>query len=66
MAGVNIGSMQISLGLDLKGFESQMKGIRRRFGRLSGQLKMAGRDLTTALTLPMAAIGIGATKLAVD
>ena len=66
MAGVKLGSMEIVLGLDLKNFERQMKGIRRKFGRLSGQLKMAGRDLTQALTLPLAAIGVGATKLAVD
>ena len=66
MAGVKLGSMEIVLGLDLKNFSRQMKGIRRKFGRLSGQLKMAGRDLTQALTLPLAAIGVGATKLAVD
>ena len=63
---VNIGGMNITLGLDLSKFEKQMKGIRRRFGRLSGQLRMAGRDLTTAITAPLAGIGILATKAAID
>ena len=63
---VNIGGMNITLGLDLSKFEKQMKGIRRRFGRLSGQLRMAGRDLTTAITAPLAGVGILATKAAID
>ena len=63
---VNIGGMNITLGLDLSKFEKQMKGIRRRFGRLSGQLRMAGGDLTRALTVPLAGIGILATKAAID
>ena len=63
---VNIGGMNITLGLDLSKFQKQMKGIRRRFGRLSGQLRMAGGDLTRALTVPLAGIGILATKAAID
>jgi hypothetical protein len=29
---VNLGSMNITLGLDLSKFEKSMKGVRRRFG----------------------------------
>ena len=63
---VNIGGMNITLGLDLSKFEKQMKGIRRRFGRLSGQLRMAGQDLTRAITVPLAGVGILASKAAID
>jgi len=63
---VNLGSMNITLGLDLSKFEKSMKGVRRRFGRLSGQLKMAGRDLTAAISAPLAGVGLLATKTAID
>ena len=63
---VNIGGMNITLGLDLSKFEKQMKGIRRRFGRLSSQLRMAGQDLTRAITVPLAGVGILASKAAID
>ena len=63
---VNLGSMNITLGLDLSKFEKQLKGVRRRFGRLSGQLKMAGRDLTAAISAPLIGVGLLATKTAID
>ncbi len=63
---VNLGSMNITLGLDLSKFEKSMKGVRRRFGRLSGQLKMAGRDLTAAISAPLIGVGLLATKTAID
>ena len=63
---VNLGSMNITLGLDLSKFEKSMKGVRRRFGRLSGQLKMAGRDLTAAISAPLLGVGLLATKTAID
>ena len=63
---VNIGGMNITLGLDLSKFEKQMKGIRRRFGRLSSQLRMAGQDLTRPITVPLAGVGILASKAAID
>lgn len=48
----NIGYLQVILGLNTAGFSSGLKTV--------------GRQMTTSLTLPLAAVGAGAVKMATD
>ena len=59
-------TLSIRLGLNDKQFQSALRGVRKSIKKLPGQMKQVGSSMTRSLTLPLAALGAGAVKLASD
>ena len=55
-----------AFGADLSELEKGWKRIDYKLGKLSSSLQKTGRAMTTAFTVPLAAIGAAATKSALD
>jgi hypothetical protein len=58
--------LKVRISADLKNFESNMKKVSSRLSQVGSDFKSVGRTLSTRFTVPLAAAGIGAIKLASD
>ena len=65
MAG-NIGKIKIGLGLNLKGLRKDLRRSAYMLNRQATKFKQIGSAMSSAITLPLAGIGIAGAKLAVD
>jgi len=54
------------LGLDPRDFNKKLKGAQRRLAKTASKFKELGRTLTAGVTIPLAGIGILATKQFAD
>lgn len=61
-----IAELNIRLGLLTKDFDRQLRGMERKLQRSADKLSRIGNDLSTAISLPLAGIGIAAIKSAGD
>ena len=65
MAG-NIGKIKIGLGLNLTGLRKDLNRSAYMLKRQAAKFKQIGSAMSSAITLPLAGIGIAGAKLAVD
>lgn len=63
---VTVGELVAILGADIRGFDAAMKRAGDRMQSLGNQFTNIGGQLTRAVTLPLAGIGIAATKASAD
>ena len=66
MARQTIGNLVINVLLNARKLESGLRKMERRLSRSGRRIQNLGRNLTTGLSLPIAAAGLAATKAAVD
>ena len=73
MATGLIGALRVTLGIDASQFQAgtskakaELRGFQREFSRTGKKLQNLGRDMTTYLTVPIAAVGAGVIKMAAD
>ena len=61
-----LAELNVRIGAIYKDFDKSLKGIERSMMRFSGRISQVGNDMTTALTLPLAAFGAKAIQAAAD
>ena len=66
MARRTVGNLVVNVLLNAAKFESGLRRMERSLNRQGRRLQSIGRNMTTGLTLPLAAAGIAAGKMAVD
>ena len=59
-------TLSVKLSLNDKQFQTGLRKATRSLGKFSRSLKNTGKDLSTQFTLPIAAAGFGAIKMASD
>ena len=64
MAKKSIGLLNIVFGADLRGFDRAMKKAQKSIAKFSTKMRNVGKKLTTNVTLPIIALGVGAVKMA--
>ena len=62
MASKAIGFLNFKFGADLGGFEKAMKKAQRKLKKFGKSVEKTGKNLTTSLTLPIAALGVASIK----
>lgn len=66
MPGATLGALNVLVGADISDFSKGFDEVNKRLKKASRRMKSVGETMTRSLTLPIAAVGIAATKLAVD
>ncbi len=61
-----IRSLVVKVGADTKQFQSEMKNISKDLGKAGKKISQAGKNMTMGVTLPAAAAGAAAFKMAAD
>ena len=62
MASKAIGFLNFKFGADLSGFEKAMKKAQKKLKKFGKSVEKTGKNLTTSLTLPIAALGVASIK----
>lgn len=62
----SIAQVTVRFGVDLKDFTTKMQKATKEIQALGRQMQSTGRNLTRNITLPIAGLGVAATKLAID
>lgn len=65
MAG-KLGNLIIGIGLDLKGLSKDLNRVSYKLNRQASKLKSAGSAMSSAITLPLLAIGATGIKMSLD
>ena len=65
MAG-KLGNLIIGIGLDLKGLSKDLNRVSYKLNRQASKLKSAGATMSSAITLPLLAIGATGIKMSLD
>ena len=65
MAG-KLGNLIIGIGLDLKGLSRDLNRVSYKLNRQASKLKSAGSAMSSAITLPLLAIGATGIKMSLD
>jgi tape measure domain-containing protein len=58
--------LNVTLGLVIKDFQKNLKNAERSLRRTSSQFQSIGNDLTAAISLPVAGLGVSALKASAD
>lgn len=66
MASAVIGALRVNLGIDTAEFWDGLNDAQRALGKVGGGLKSVGQNLSTYVSAPLAAMGIGVLKVAGD
>jgi len=66
MASKAIGLFTFAFGANMGGFNKALNKAQKNLSKFSRNAQRTGKSLTTSLTLPLAGIGIGATKVFMD
>jgi hypothetical protein len=61
-----IRSLVVKVGADTKQFQSEMKNISKDLGKAGKKISQAGKNMTLGVTVPAAAAGAAAFKMAAD
>lgn len=61
-----IRSLVVKVGADTKQFQSEMKNISKDLGKAGKKISQAGKNMTLGVTLPAAAAGAAAFKMAAE
>lgn len=61
-----LAELNVRIGAIYKDFDKSLRNIERSMTRFSGRISQVGNDMTTALTLPLAAFGAKAIEAAAD
>jgi len=64
--GKSLAQLNVVIGAQVKGFEKSLNKVQKQLRKFERNLEKTGRSLTQNLTLPMAALGGGAVKVAAD
>lgn len=63
---VRVGTLRINLAVDLNAFQKGLRQAERELDRAADGFEKIGSRLTTAVTLPLAAVGAAAAKMTAD
>lgn len=63
---VRVGTLRINLAVDLNAFQKGLRSAERSLDKAADGFEKIGTKLSTAVTLPLAAVGAAATKMTAD
>ena len=66
MATTKLGTLFVRIAADVKSFEADLGKAEKSFSKFGKGMNKIGREMTASFTLPIAAAGIGAIKMAND
>ena len=62
MASKAVGLLTFNFGANMQGFERAMNKAQKKLNKFSRNIQKTGRNMTTSLTLPLAALGVASVK----
>ena len=66
MANKSIGLLTFAFGANMKGFDRALKNSQKKLKKFGKNIQRTGQNLSRNLTLPIAALGVGALKTFAD
>ena len=66
MAGISVGFLNFKVGVNSTDFTKKLNKMQRRAAKFGRAMQKTGQSMTMSLTLPLVALGAGATKVFMD
>jgi len=66
MAGISVGFLNFKVGVNSTDFTKKLNKMQRRAAKFGKAMQKTGQSMTMSLTLPLVALGAGATKVFMD
>jgi len=66
MAGISVGFLNFKVGVNSTDFTKKLNKMQRRAAKFGKSMQKTGQSMTMSLTLPLVALGAGATKVFMD
>lgn len=66
MAGISVGFLNFKVGVNSTDFTKKLNKMQRKAAKFGKSMQKTGQSMTMSLTLPLVALGAGATKVFMD